>query len=52
MQKDFLLGVQPDVVYEEKSVVLEEGDFIAMMTDGVTETRTEEGFIDEELIQV
>ena len=29
------------------SVVLEEGDFIAMMTDGVTETRTEDGFIDE-----
>ena len=40
-----------DVVYEEKSVVLEEGDFIAMMTDGVTETRTDDGFIDEQLIK-
>ena len=32
-------------------VVLEEGDFIAMMTDGVTETRTEEGFIDDGIIK-
>lgn len=49
--KGLLLGVQADVDYEERSVVLENGDFIAMMTDGVTETRTDEGFIDEELIK-
>lgn len=49
--KGLLLGVHKDVIYEEKSVVLEEGDFIVMMTDGVTEARTEEGFIDEQLIQ-
>ena len=51
MQKDLLLGVHPKVVYEERSVVLEDGDFIAMMTDGVTETRTEKGFIDDGLIK-
>ena len=51
MQKVLLLGVQPNVIYEERSVVLEEGDFIAMMTDGVTETRTEDGFIDEDIIK-
>ena len=46
--KGLLLGVHPNVIYEEQSVVLEEGDFIAMMTDGVTEVRTETGFIDDQ----
>jgi len=49
--KGLLLGVQPNVEYEERSIFLEDGDFIVMMTDGVTETRTEDGFIDEELIK-
>lgn len=49
--KGLLLGVQSTVSYEERSVVLETGDFIAMMTDGVTEMRTDEGFIDENLIK-
>ncbi|MBE1555202.1 PP2C family protein-serine/threonine phosphatase [Sporosarcina limicola] len=49
--KGLLLGVQPDVDYEERSVMLEVGDFIVMMTDGVTEVRTETGFIDEGLIK-
>jgi phosphoserine phosphatase RsbU/P len=49
--KGLLLGVQPNVDYEEKSVLLEEGDFIAMMTDGVTEVRTETGFIDVGVIK-
>src|SRR6185437_15334460 len=49
--KGLLLGVHQNVVYEEQSVVLEEGDFIVMMTDGVTETRTDEGFIDDEVIR-
>jgi sigma-B regulation protein RsbU (phosphoserine phosphatase) len=49
--KGLLLGVQPNVAYEERSVVLEDGDFIAIMTDGVTETRTVDGFIDEKLIK-
>lgn len=49
--KGLLLGIHADVVYEEKSVVLEEGDFIAMMTDGVTEIRTEAGFIESAVIE-
>lgn len=49
--KGLLLGVQPTVSYEERSVTLETGDFIAMMTDGVTETRAAEGFIEEDFIK-
>lgn len=49
--KGLLLGVQPNVVYEEHSVELETGDFIVIMTDGVTEARTEDGFIDQTEIQ-
>ena len=29
---------------------MEYGDFIVMMTDGVTECRTDEGFIEQEII--
>lgn len=46
-----LLGIQRDVEYKEYAVELEDGDFIAIMTDGVTETRTEDGFIQAELIR-
>ncbi len=49
--KGLLLGVQSNVLYEERTVHLADGDFIAMLTDGVTEVRTEEGFIDEDLIK-
>lgn len=49
--KGLLLGVQRIVQYEERAIQLDEGDFIAIMTDGVTETRTEEGFIEEHLIR-
>lgn len=49
--KGLLLGVKSDAQYEEHSVVLNDGDFIAMMTDGVTETRTADGFIDITTIQ-
>ncbi|HEY4578451.1 MAG TPA: PP2C family protein-serine/threonine phosphatase [Savagea sp.] len=50
MSKGLLLGVQSEVIYEEKTVKLETGDFIAIMTDGVTEVRTEDGFLDEAII--
>ncbi len=49
--KGLLLGIHPDVVYEERSVVMEESDFIVMMTDGVTEIRTDTGFIEDEVIK-
>lgn len=45
-----LLGVQRNIQYEERSVQLEDNDFIVIMTDGVTETRTEQGFIEEQFI--
>lgn len=49
--KGLLLGVQTNVHYEEKKITLNSGDFIVMLTDGVTESRTENGFIGSEVIQ-
>ncbi|PIC65106.1 phosphoserine phosphatase [Sporosarcina sp. P13] len=49
--KGLLLGVQEGAKYEERIVRLEEGDFIAVMTDGVTETRTEKGFIELDILE-
>lgn len=49
--KGLLLGVKRDAKYEERSILLEEGDFVVMMTDGVTESRTEIGFIEMSTIQ-
>ncbi len=37
--KGLILGVDPNVKYEEKSILLEEGDFIVLYTDGVTERK-------------
>lgn len=49
--KGLLLGVYEEAVYEERTVRLEEGDFVVIMTDGVTETRTEKGFIEMDVIE-
>ena len=49
--KGLLLGVHPVVTYEEQQVVLQEGDFIAIMTDGVTEAKIDEQFITDEQLQ-
>lgn len=49
--KGLLLGVKKDAFYEERSIPLKDGDFVVMMTDGVTESRTEEGFVEMETIQ-
>ena len=48
--KGLLLGVHTEAIYEERSVVLEEGDFIAIVTDGVTEARIGSEFIEEGII--
>lgn len=48
--KGLLLGVIPNVKYEQHSIVLAEGDFIAMMTDGVTECRSKDGFIEQKKV--
>ncbi|WP_298471352.1 PP2C family protein-serine/threonine phosphatase [uncultured Psychrobacillus sp.] len=48
--KGLLLGVVPNVKYEQHSITLEKDDFVVMMTDGVTECRSKEGFIDQNII--
>ncbi|WP_019412971.1 PP2C family protein-serine/threonine phosphatase [Paenisporosarcina sp. TG20] len=48
--KGLLLGVVPNVTYKQNDVKMENGDFVVMMTDGVTECRTEDGFIEQEII--
>ncbi|WP_144513681.1 PP2C family protein-serine/threonine phosphatase [Bacillus sp. FJAT-22090] len=48
--KGLLLGVIPNVKYEQHSIILDKGDFIVMMTDGVTECRSKEGFIEQKTI--
>lgn len=48
--KGLLLGVIPNVKYEQRSVVFDKGDFVVMMTDGVTECRSKEGFIEQKTI--
>lgn len=48
--KGLLLGVDPSAVFEKHDVTLGEGDFIVIMTDGVTESRTKEGFISQETL--
>ncbi len=46
-----LLGVMSEVIYEEKEVVLQSGDFVAIMTDGVTEVKVEDEFVSDEALQ-
>ncbi len=48
--KGLLLGVSPMASYEEKEVKLDKNDMVVIMTDGVTEGRTAEGFIDRQVI--
>lgn len=48
--KGLLLGVVPNVTYVQHDVKMEIGDFVVMMTDGVTECRTDEGFIEQKII--
>ncbi|TWT02200.1 MULTISPECIES: PP2C family protein-serine/threonine phosphatase [unclassified Planomicrobium] len=48
--KGLLLGVSPLATYEEHTISLEKNDLVVMMTDGVTECRTDEGFIERDVI--
>lgn len=48
--KGLLLGVVPNVTYNQHDIKMKTGDFVVMMTDGVTECRTDEGFIEQEII--
>ena len=38
-----ILGVMKGVVFEEKSIRLQEGDILVLYTDGITETRNGSG---------
>jgi sigma-B regulation protein RsbU (phosphoserine phosphatase) len=42
-QPDILLGILPSSAYTERTVTLEPGDMMVLMTDGVTEARGETG---------
>lgn len=46
-----LLGVMPDVTYEQKEVKIADGDFIVMLTDGVTEFRNQNDEVSHKLIR-
>lgn len=49
--KGLLLGVMPEVKYPQFDIALEEGDFIVMMTDGVTEFRKQADLDSREVIE-
>ncbi|HEU5140729.1 MAG TPA: PP2C family protein-serine/threonine phosphatase [Bacillales bacterium] len=48
--KGLVLGVSPDTKYREFEMPIEIGDMIVLLSDGVTECRTEKGFIEREEI--
>ena len=49
-----VLGINPDCVYDERSVRLNEGDFVVLYTDGVTDASNaqEQAFGDENLRRI
>ncbi|WP_342558441.1 PP2C family protein-serine/threonine phosphatase [Metasolibacillus sp. FSL K6-0083] len=49
--KGLLLGIMPEVKYEQTEIPLYEGDFIIMMTDGVTEFRHDEEIDSRKIIE-
>jgi sigma-B regulation protein RsbU (phosphoserine phosphatase) len=48
--KGLLLGVDKKTKYEQVKKQISPGDMIVLMSDGVTECRTEEGFIEKEIL--
>ncbi|WP_319003506.1 PP2C family protein-serine/threonine phosphatase [Bacillus shivajii] len=48
--KGLVLGIMPKTSYNESSYQMETGDFIVLLSDGVTECRTEGDFIEREKI--
>lgn len=49
--KGLLLGVMPEVKYPQFDITLKDGDFIVMMTDGVTEFRKQADIDSREIIE-
>lgn len=51
--KGLLLGVLPDTKYPQYETYLEKGDFVVLLTDGVTESKIGDRFIEEnELLSI
>ncbi|MGG1679212.1 PP2C family protein-serine/threonine phosphatase [Neobacillus sp. NRS-1170] len=48
--KGLVLGVEQNSTYEHYEKKVEPGDIIVLVSDGVTESRTEEGFIERSVI--
>ncbi|MEH7086251.1 PP2C family protein-serine/threonine phosphatase [Neobacillus drentensis] len=48
--RGMVLGVQKDITYEQFEKKVKHGDIIVMLSDGVTESRTEKGFIERSII--
>jgi sigma-B regulation protein RsbU (phosphoserine phosphatase) len=48
--KGLVLGVKQDVTYQQYQKHVESGDIIVLLSDGVTESRTEQGFVDRSAI--
>lgn len=48
--RGMVLGVQKDNTYEQFEKKVNPGDIIVMLSDGVTESRTEKGFIERSII--
>jgi phosphoserine phosphatase RsbU/P len=48
--KGLVLGVEPTFTYEQYQKQVEPGDMIVLLSDGVTEARTDDGFIERSVI--
>ncbi len=48
--RGLILGVKHDITYEQFEKKVSPGDMIVMLSDGVTESRTEKGFIERSII--
>jgi phosphoserine phosphatase RsbU/P len=48
--RGMVLGVQREITYEQFEKKVKPGDMIVMLSDGVTESRTEKGFIERSII--
>jgi phosphoserine phosphatase RsbU/P len=48
--KGLVLGVDPDAAYQPVEKQVDVGDMVVLLSDGVTESRTEEGFIERSVI--
>lgn len=49
--KGLVLGIDQEIEYEQYCETLDEGDMIVLFSDGVTESRSEKGFVSREDIQ-